>query len=225
MIGVWSFFLKFKNINNMKKLIIGIGIILLLGIATFFLFPQLYFSSAFGQRIIMKIMNEQTAEFYFKSNSKDSLYMKGVIYSNTLKDLKAVLKENPNITTLIMEEVPGSIDDNINLLASREIRRRGINTYIPENGMVASGGTDMFLAGTKRNIGSNAKIGVHSWSDGEKEGREYPKDSELHNMFLVYYKEMNIPVEFYWFTLDAAPADGNHNMTPNEMKRYSILNQ
>ena len=58
--------------------------------------------------------------------------------------------------------------DDVNLLASREIRNRGIATHIAKDGMVASGGTDMFLAGAKRTIEIGAKLGVHSWGDGEK---------------------------------------------------------
>ncbi|WP_442264774.1 hypothetical protein ACSIGC_10485 [Tenacibaculum sp. ZS6-P6] len=209
----------------MKKLIIGVFIFLLLGVVTFFLFPQLYFSTAFGQKLMMKVMGEKTATFTFKSTSKlkDSLYMNGVIYSNTLEDLKEVLNSNPQVKTLVMEEVPGSIDDHINLLASREIRKRNINTYIPRNGMVASGGTDMFLAGKKRNADVTAKIGVHSWADGDKEGIDYPRDNEVHIMYLKYYEEMNIPTDFYWFTLEAASASNIHNMTTKEIDKYKIL--
>jgi len=210
----------------MRKLLIGLCFLLLAGVVTFFFFPQVYFATGIGQKIMMKVMGEQTARFYYSENSvqKDTLYMKGVIYSNTLDDLKEELDRNNQITTLVMIEVPGSIDDHINLLASREIRKRNINTYIPKNGMVASGGTDMFLAGVKRNAHVTAKIGVHSWADGDKEGGDYPENSEVHRMYLKYYKEINITPSFYWFTLKAAPANAIHNMTPEEIKKYGIVN-
>ncbi|CAL2080968.1 hypothetical protein [Tenacibaculum sp. 190524A05c] len=209
----------------MKKLFFGTITLIFIGVLAFFFYPQLYFSTGFGQKMMMKVMGEQTATFEFKSSSKDSLYMNGVIYANTLDDLKEVLDQNPEVKTLVMEEVPGSIDDHINLLASREIRKRNINTFIPRGGMVASGGTDMFLAGTKRNADSTAEIGVHSWSDGEKEGIEYPREDEVHKMYLEYYKEMEIPTEFYWYTLEAAAADSIHNMTQEEIQKYKILNK
>ncbi|CAL2081062.1 hypothetical protein T190611E02C_11123 [Tenacibaculum sp. 190524A05c] len=209
----------------MKKLFFGTITLIFIGVLAFFFYPQLYFSTGFGQKIMMKVMGEQTATFEFKSSSKDSLYMSGVIYANTLDDLKEVLDQNPEVKTLVMMEVPGSIDDHVNLLASREIRKRNINTFIPKGGMVASGGTDMFLAGTKRNADSTAEIGVHSWSDGEKEGIEYPREDEVHKMYLEYYKEMEIPTEFYWYTLEAAAADSIHNMTQEEIQKYKILNK
>ena len=33
---------------------------------------------------------------------------------------------------------------------------------------------------------------------------------------------MDIPEDFYWFTLEAAPAEGMHWMTEAEMARYRV---
>ncbi|OJJ20843.1 hypothetical protein BKI52_09685 [marine bacterium AO1-C] len=179
------------------------------------------------QRQFLKREGEQAATFYFKKGQKtrDSVYMKGVIYAGTLKDIRRVFNQNNEITTLVMEEVPGSMDDEVNLLASREIRKRGVNTYVPKNGWVASGGTDMFLAGKKRNIHATAKLGVHSWRGDEKTALEYPKNHKEHEKYLKYYDEMNIPSDFYWYTLKAAPADSIHWMTLDEIQQYKIITE
>lgn len=207
-----------------KKGIIGVLLFLIIVIGFVYFFPQVLYSSALGQKILMKIEGDQVAEFYFKENqtAKDTLYMKGIIYSNTLDDIKNVLDKNPQVTTLTMIHVGGSIDDEINLVASQEIRKRNINTYLPKNGMVASGGTDMFLAGTKRQVHPTAKLGVHSWSGGDKVALDFPKEHEEHKKYLDYYKEMEIPTDFYWYTLKAAPADGIHWMTSEEIIKYNI---
>jgi len=124
----------------------------------------------------------------------------------------------------VMQNVPGSMDDDINLLASMEIRNRGINTHIPADGMVASGGTDMFLAGVKRTIETGAKIGVHSWSDGSgKAALDYPKGNQVHDIYLDYYNAIGISTEFYWYTLSAASADNIHWMTIEEIAKYKVL--
>jgi hypothetical protein len=123
-----------------------------------------------------------------------------------------------------MQNVPGSMDDEINLLASMEIRNRGINTHIPSDGMVASGGSDMFLAGVKRTIAPGARIGVHSWSDGSgKAALDYPSDHQAHDIYLDYYNAIGITTDFYWYTLEAAPADSIHWMTTAEMTLYGVL--
>lgn len=177
------------------------------------------------QKAFLEAEGEQVAQFYFKGQDKQRLYMQGVIYGYTLRDIQKVLDTNPQVTTLVMQEVPGSVDDEINLLASREIRKRNIATYIPEDGWVASGGTDMFLAGAKRSAHSSARLGVHSWSwgDGETEALDFPRDHVEHKKYLDYYAEMHIPAAFYWYTLEAAPAEQMHWMTKDEIKRYQVF--
>ena len=209
----------------MKKIGVFLVIIIVILLAIVFFFPQVLYASAFGQRILMKMEGEQVAKFYYKENQvgKDTIYMKGIIYSNTLDDIQQAFEANPKITTLVMEDVPGSIDDVVNLVASQEIRKHNINTYIPENGMVASGGTDMFLAGKKRAVHPTAKLGVHSWSGGDQVALDFPRDHDEHKKYLAYYTEMNIPLDFYWYTLEAAPADDIHWMTIEEIEKYSIV--
>ncbi len=209
----------------MKKNSVFIEALIVILIATGSLFPEVLESTTIGQKILLRMEGDQAAEFYYKEGqiSKDTIYMKGVIYSNTLEDIKQALDENPSITTLVMEEVPGSIDDEINLAASKEIRKHHINTYVPKNGMVASGGTDMFLAGDERAIHPTAKLGVHSWSDGDQSALDFPEDHEEHKKYLTYYSEMNIPLSFYWYTLEVAPPDDIHWMTNEEIEKYNIL--
>lgn len=176
------------------------------------------------QKAFLEEEGEQVAKFYFKEEDKTRLYMQGVIYGYTLRDIQQVLDANPQVKVLVMEDVPGSLDDEINLLASREIRKRNIATHVPEDGVVASGGTDMFLAGAKRSAHSNAKFGVHSWGWGEggENALDFPRDHEEHKKYLDYYEEMQIPAEFYWYTLEAAPPEDIHWMTAEEIKRYMV---
>lgn len=209
----------------MKKIGIGLLIVVFLLVVVLLVFPQLLYSFALGQKLLMKMEGDQVAEFYYKENQtgKDTIYMKGVIYSNTLEDIQKAFNDNPEITTLVMEEVPGSIDDVVNLVASQEIRKRGIHTYLPKNGMVASGGTDMFLAGKERTVHPTAQLGVHSWSGGSQVALDFPRDHPEHKKYLDYYKEMDIPSAFYWYTLEAAPADSIHWMTLAEISKYRVI--
>ena len=210
--------------NKFIKITLTVITLLVCG---FFLAPYVIFGTTTGQQLLLWLEDEQAATFYFKDDSKShqTVYMKGVIYGNTLDDIQELFEQYPSIKTIVMENVPGSIDDEVNLLASKEIRKHGIATYIPADGVVASGGTDMFLAGIKRSIGEGAKLGVHSWADASKTAREYGKSEQVHQPYLKYYREMNIPEEFYWYTLDAAPAEDIHWMTPEEIKQYQVLTE
>lgn len=209
----------------MRKIIIASGILLVILLMTIFYLPEILYTTAFGQKLLLKMEGDQVAKFYYKKKQigKDTIYMKGVIYSNTLDDIQEVLEANPDITTLVMEDVPGSIDDEINLMASLEIRKHNINTYIPKDGMVASGGTDMFLAGKKRAVHFTARLGVHSWAGIDSVALDYPRNHIEHKKYLDYYSEMDIPTDFYWYTLEAASADDIHWMSPEEIKKYEIV--
>ncbi len=171
---------------------------------------------------------EESASFTFKNNdmSAATVYMNGVIGSDTLEVIQELLRDYPQVNTIVMQNVPGSMDDEINLLASMEIRKHGIATHIPADGMVASGGTDMFLAGIKRTIEAGARLGVHSWSDDSgKAALDYPRDHQEHVKYLDYYSVMGIPADFYWYTLEAASAENIHWMTAQEIAQYAILTE
>lgn len=203
----------------MKNFIGVVLALLLLGLIGLFSI----FSTATGQKFFLSLEGDETAYFYFKDENKSIVYMKGVIYAGTLNDIKLLLLENPEIETLVLEDVPGSIDDEVNLAASLEIHRNGIATHIPADGFVASGGTDMFLAGVKRTIDPGARIGVHSWAGLIDTATDFEKSAEEHQPYLDYYREINIPESFYWYTLEAAAADDIHWMTMAEIQQYQVV--
>jgi len=171
---------------------------------------------------------EKSASFTFKNSDdrSDTVYMNGIIGSDTLEVMQTLLNSHPQIKTIVMQNVPGSMDDDTNLLASMEIRKRGIATHIPADGMVASGGTDMFLAGVKRTAEAGAKLGVHSWSDDSgKVALDFPRDHQEHVKYLDYYKAIGIDTSFYWYTLEAASAEDIHWMTAQEIAQYGVLTE
>jgi len=209
----------------MKKFSIAIITFVLLGLIGITFIEPLLLSTSTGQKLYLWSEGDEAAHFYFKEGDdvKSTVYMTGVIYTGTPDDIKLLLKKYPQIQKLVLINVPGSIDDEANLVASLAIHRSGITTHIPADSFVASGGTDMFLAGVKRTNDAGAKIGVHSWVDGEKTAREYERNNAVHQPYLDYYQQVNIPESFYWYTLDAAPADSIHWMTMSEIQKYDVL--
>ena len=165
-------------------------------------------------------ISDTPAKFMVKGNAFVAV---GDIDSSTKAAFEQALRENPDVRTLILEYVPGSLDDETNLELASLVRSYGFSTIVPENGLVASGGTDLFLAGKTRILEPGACVGVHSWGgDGSLEGRNVPKDDESHKLYLNYYENMEIPESFYWFTLEAAPVDDIHWMTAEEVDRFDL---
>ncbi|MEM7166711.1 MAG: hypothetical protein AAF581_14685 [Planctomycetota bacterium] len=152
----------------------------------------------------------------------DRAIMTGVICATTPTRVKALFREHPNVRAIEMREVPGSVDDAANLEAARYLRTQGLETLVPRDGEIASGGVDFFLAGASRTVEIGARLGVHSWGFDGFQGADLPREDPQHRMYLEFYEEMGIPVDFYWYTLRAAPADGVHWMTRDEMKRYHV---
>lgn len=156
----------------------------------------------------------------------DRAIMAGFVDGSTPGRVQDLLNDHPNVHTIIMPFVPGSADDESNLEAALAIHAAGLDTCVPSTGLIASGGVDFFLAGARRSAAEGALLGVHSWADGNgTEGGDLPTDHPDHQFFLDYYEEIDIPAEFYWFTLEAAPAADIHWMTAKEMATYDVLTE
>ncbi|MEM7016110.1 MAG: hypothetical protein AAF512_02075 [Pseudomonadota bacterium] len=166
------------------------------------------------------IINGSNAEMY------------GVIGSGIVSKVNQLTSNYPTVTNIVMVNVPGSMDDFSNLAAGRAVFAAMLNTEVRADSLIASGGVDFFLAGRTRVVKAGAMIGVHSWSAGtdsqgnELTGADLPRDDPEHELYLNYYRDINLPdpAGFYFFTLNAAPASSIHYMTAAELTQFSIAN-
>ncbi len=160
-------------------------------------------------------------------NDNKTVEMNGDIGSNTLTNFNDMVAQFPNIDRINMISVPGSLDDDTNLQVSLRVHQLGIATHLANNGLIASGGVDFFLAGVTRTQGTNTMIGVHSWSDGVNEATDFPEGHANHLPYINYYTSVGFSQAdaeaFYYFTINAAPASGIHYMTESEISQYNIL--
>ncbi|WP_420590754.1 hypothetical protein [Bacterioplanoides sp.] len=153
----------------------------------------------------------------------DWAIMDGEITSKIVDQLNTLVKNNPQVKTVVLQNVPGSSDDEMNLKAGLRLRQLGLNTYLPPGGEIASGGVDLFLAGKERFAAQDVLVGVHSWGgDGVKDASTLPRDHASHKPYLDYYKALGINEDFYWYTIKAADADNIHWMSSAERKQYGI---
>lgn len=147
---------------------------------------------------------------------------RGLIDSSTPQRVTDLINNNPEVKTIIMAYGPGSDDDDANLVASKLIYDAGFATCVPDNGEVASGATDFFMSGVVRRLGSSTFVGVHSWAGEETEGADLPRTDPEHQKYLDFYTSINVNPDFYWFTLEAAPSSGMHDMTSAERVTWAI---
>ncbi len=158
-----------------------------------------------------------------------SVIAEGTIGSQTLDHFNTLLENYPDIDLIKMTDMPGSNDDATNVLLGRAVYNQALSIHIEDNGEIASGAVDLFLAGRERTKGANTKIGVHSWGDGNSEATDFPEDSSEHDLYINYYKDIGLSDEdartFYFFTINAAPAADIHWMTEEEIETYNVLTQ
>ena len=163
----------------------------------------------------------------FSSRDANTALMNGTIGSNTPQHWDNFVAAFPDVNTLIMGNCPGSENDEANLVASRKMRTQNITIHLPSDAVIASGAVDMYLAGTTRTRESGSKIGVHSWSDGNNDATAFEVGHANHQPYIEYYKEMGFSQAdaeaFYYFTINAAPANDVHWMTDAEIEQYKLL--
>lgn len=154
-------------------------------------------------------------------------YMIGEIGSSTPDEVEDLIEDYPEVTTIVLVEVPGSGDDAANLEAARMVREAGLATHVPADGEIASGGVDFFLAGETRSFDDGARFGVHSWGTGDPDFNavDLDEDDPEHDTYLSYYEELGVDTEFYWFTIEAAPPLDIHWMTSAELTEFGFATQ
>lgn len=157
--------------------------------------------------------------------------MSGVMDSTIVDLLEQLLDDNPQVDTILMSDVPGTIDFKATLKASYLVREHCLTTVIPNNGYVASGGVYFFLAGCERYVGKFSAIGIHTWRtytlDEAQDkrvlvsGMELEKTDPAHDDYLDFHHDMDIDEEFYWLIVDT-PFEDVHFLTSEEIEEYEI---
>ena len=176
----------------------------------------------FSQCEVSNYIKYGATSAHFKVRN-DTVYVNGLLGKRAYHRLENIINKNSNLKTLTLLDVPGSIDDDYNIKSCYLINEKQLNTHLTSNSIIASGGVDFFLAGQQRSIEQGAKVGVHSWSNGNEDGVNIAREDSSHRLFLDFYNSINIDTSFYWFTLQSAGADSIHWLSYDEMIRYGVI--
>jgi len=170
----------------------------------------------------------------------DRIIVRGTLGPTTSERLQAALDENPDARTLVMTNVPGTVDAAQSDQVARTIRRANLGTCVPDNGFIASGAVEFFLGGSVRQIApSNQGVVVHGWiteqclptgmcpetpdAEGCIRGAELPMDDPMHEPFLDVYRDLGQPTEFYFWIFEQATSFCQpHFMTLADLEMFSF---
>jgi len=154
--------------------------------------------------------------------------MYGVLLNDSLTKFQELQSNYPSVTEIVLMDVPGSGNDDVNLSVGRALHEAGFNTRVEATSVIESGGVDYFLVGNQRIVAGSDKIGVHSWvADEGVEGKDLPQDDPQHDPYLSYYEDIEFAEggDFYFFTLDAAASDSMNYMTDVEILQYGLATE
>ncbi|RNC82745.1 MAG: hypothetical protein ED559_13525 [Phycisphaera sp.] len=163
-----------------------------------------------------------TSTFRIEGNT---VYLNGDLGSGTYHQIVYLTKHHPEVDRIVFEDVPGSVNDEINVMTGRLIRNANYTTELLADSQISSGGVDLFLAGSTRIIAEGARIGVHSWGDPAEdiEPAKLPRSHPAHKHQVDYFSEiMDNGVEFYFYTLEAAAFDDIHWMSQEEISAWKL---
>ncbi len=134
---------------------------------------------------------------------------------------RELIDNNPDLHTIELVYVPGSDHDIDNHKAWRMIRDAWIKTRIKEFWFIASGGTDLLMAWTKRTIADGAFIGVHAWtSPSVPASWSLSTSHSAHAEYLNYFADMGISTDLYWWILENTRPTNIHWMTSGDLDTY-----
>ena len=195
----------------MEKPLIALAVLVAGVSGLYWAFPTLFF--------VIYHNNIYTTEFRVEDNK---LHMSGLINSYTQEQLKDIFGEHPEIDTIVLGQMPGSIDDGANLEEAAWVAARGVNTYLPREGSIASGAPNFFLVGKSRVVEEGAVVSVHSWAYWRGiTAQDLPRDDSAHELYIGFYESIGWTraqaEDFYFFTIEKAPAEYMYVMTPQEM--------
>jgi hypothetical protein len=139
----------------------------------------------------------------------ERLLMHGRIASRTLDEFREVMRQNPQITTIVMQEMEGARDDAPVAALGRELRVRGLTTALQSDSYIVGGAVLLFLAGTDRRMVEGARIGLSNWSKVDR----------------AYVEEMLGSDGFYQFALQVGATDRIHEMTAQEIAQHGLLTE
>lgn len=132
-----------------------------------------------------------------------------------------LVRQHPEVDTLVFVSMPGTQDLTSNYHLARSIRRAGLNTELRDDSYIASGAVDLFLAGRERTVACGAKIGVHAWGTSGFDAQDTWWDGHR-AASRELLSDFGIDPDFYDFRTQAAGIDSIHWLSVAEINRWGV---
>lgn len=161
----------------------------------------------------------------------DVAYGYGTTTSRSYGVIKRLVRDHPEVNTLVFKNMPGTKDVDTNLKIARNIRKAGLNTHLEDDSFIASGAVDLFLSGANRSMECGAMIGVHTihyYNEGAfTKGQSFHPGNMGRDPFQkrneAFLRDMGIDPAFYVFSRDKALPEDLYFLTPADINQFDLL--
>ena len=154
----------------------------------------------------------------------EELHIVGLLNEHAHYEIIQQLNVHPEVNTLVLDNIEGTINAVGTLRTAALVHKRGLNTHVPKDGFIESGGVDLFCGGKERTAVLGAHIGVHSWwtNDGVN-GADLPLNHDEHRAQRAYFDDIGCPASFYEYTLNAADGSSMYVMKKEDLIKEGVV--
>ena len=149
----------------------------------------------------------------------DRLYLGGTLNLAGNERFETLIEENPGLTTLILEDIPGGADITASLQKGLRIRNIGLRTAIASGATVVGDGVYLFLAGVERTMGAGATLQLEDWALQGLRAGDMARDAPAHEERRRYVTDMLGDDALYWMMVD----DTGRVIGADEAARLGLL--
>ena len=173
-----------------------------------FLLHSLFLTSLLGltscEGLKLAFQKKKPARYEVVGNKA---YLKGTLGHKGYKNTVKMISENPQVSYIVLDDIPGCVNDYYNQQTCYLIKEKNIQTIALAGAQISDGGSDFLFSGLNPLVSDSSYVGVSGWKTRGKEAVELDKKHEDHKFFTKFYDSININSDLYWYTLDKASSD------------------
>lgn len=153
-------------------------------------------------------------------------HLTGLLGTRTYVQLQELLKQHPEVDTLVLTEIFGSVNDTLMLHAGRLVRNAGLTTKVLADSTVASSGVALFAAGVERIYTEGAAMQVRSWCClGDQTVGDFIQTDPIRSGQYIYFSDMlgpDVGPDFYVHAIAKSSLGEVHTLSTDEIQTFRV---
>lgn len=137
------------------------------------------------------------------SDDGSRIHLQGDFRVGVTKEMRSLVERNPGVGAIVLSSNGGRVTEGRGV--ARLIKQHGLDTYVFD--LCKSACTTAFIAGAKRTLGVNGKLGFHQFAMNSKLKTPYIDPEEEQKIDLEFYTGQKIDKAFLEKVFQASHSD------------------